>query len=347
MHRIDDPTAVPTLPAPRPQGTPGYFTGGSPGSSGFAATVVRYEFMNALQEELAAIVAAAGLTLDKTNNGQVLAALRQMVRFKLTADTVFYISPSGNDSNDGLTAGTAFLTGQAAWNKAMTIDLNDHNLILQFAHGTYTNPINCAGRPLGLGPANNITLLGDVTQPTQVIFSTTNANCVIASAGAALAVSGLTLHATGTPSGQGAGAIGTGLLAVGGTIYIGNQVIFGQCDYSHMESFGPGSVISSSGDPYQITGSASMHMNVAAGAYLGNVNSAVAITGTPNFSNCFAAAQGSSVLDAYGVAYSGAATGVRYRVGTNSTIITYGAAATYFPGNAAGIVDSATYGVIY
>jgi hypothetical protein len=76
MHRIDDPTAVPTLPAPRPQGTPGYFTGGSPGSSGFAATVVRYEFMNALQEEVSAVIEATGIALDKTNNSQLLAAIR-------------------------------------------------------------------------------------------------------------------------------------------------------------------------------------------------------------------------------------------------------------------------------
>lgn len=79
MHRIDDPSAVPTLPAPRPQGTPGYFSGGSPGSGGFAATVVRHEWMNAVQEELVAVIAAAGIPLDKTSNTQLLAALRSLM----------------------------------------------------------------------------------------------------------------------------------------------------------------------------------------------------------------------------------------------------------------------------
>lgn len=347
MHRIDDPTAVPTLPAPRPPGTPGFFTGGSPGSSGFAATIVRYEFMNAVQEEIAGIILAAQLTLDKTNNGQLLAALQKMLRFKLTQDTTIYISPTGNDSNDGRTPATALLTGQAAWNQAMLIDLNNHNLILQFAHGTYTNPIVCAGRPLGIGPSNRITLMGDTSLPAQVIFSTTNANCVTSTGGANVAVAGLTLRATGTPSGQGASSIGTGLLANGGTLFLGSNVIFGQCDFAHMESFGPGSILGSGGNSYTINGPASIHMAVAASAYLENVSSAVAITGTPNFSNCFASSASCGVLDAYGVAYSGAATGVRYRVGTNAVIVTYGAAATYFPGNSPGIVDAPTYGVIY
>jgi hypothetical protein len=75
VHRIDDPTAAATLPAPRPQGTPGYFTMGSTGSTGFPATIVRYEFMNMLQEELANVVAAGGIALDKNDNAQLLKAL--------------------------------------------------------------------------------------------------------------------------------------------------------------------------------------------------------------------------------------------------------------------------------
>jgi hypothetical protein len=78
VHRIDDPTAAPSLPAPRPAGTPGYFTEGSAGSGGFPATVVRYEFMNMVQEEFAHVVESAGMPLDKTNNRQLLLALAQI-----------------------------------------------------------------------------------------------------------------------------------------------------------------------------------------------------------------------------------------------------------------------------
>ena len=92
VHRIDDPTAVAVMPAPRAQGTPGYFTGGSPGSGGFAATVVRYEFMNMLQEELAAVVLAAGLVLDKTDNNQLFEALQKLARTKAISGTSRFTS---------------------------------------------------------------------------------------------------------------------------------------------------------------------------------------------------------------------------------------------------------------
>jgi hypothetical protein len=104
MHRIDDPTAVATLPAPRPVGTPGYFTGGSPGSGGFAATIVRYEFMNALQEEISHVIEGAGLTLDKTNNTQLSQALLALFgapvgqcRLEFTSTTALVLAPyNGN-----------------------------------------------------------------------------------------------------------------------------------------------------------------------------------------------------------------------------------------------------------
>lgn len=46
------------------------------------------EFMNHVQEELAAVVLAAGLTLDKTNRGQLLAALA-------VGPTLHYVGDSG------------------------------------------------------------------------------------------------------------------------------------------------------------------------------------------------------------------------------------------------------------
>ncbi|BCZ75993.1 hypothetical protein [Novacetimonas maltaceti] len=76
VYQIDDATAVASLPAlPTDNiGTPGFFTGGS--TSGGAPTRVRYWWLNMVQEELRNLVIAAGLTQDKTNNAQVLAALK-------------------------------------------------------------------------------------------------------------------------------------------------------------------------------------------------------------------------------------------------------------------------------
>jgi hypothetical protein len=78
MHRIDNPSASTALPTPKPAGPDGYFTAGNP-NTGQPATIVEYDWMNTVQEELASIVLKGGLTFDKTNNGQVLTALGAML----------------------------------------------------------------------------------------------------------------------------------------------------------------------------------------------------------------------------------------------------------------------------
>jgi hypothetical protein len=77
MYRIDNDTAAASLPTPAAAGTPGYFTEGNP-SGGQPATVVDADWANAVQEELMAVVEEAGLTGDKTDNAQLLAALQAL-----------------------------------------------------------------------------------------------------------------------------------------------------------------------------------------------------------------------------------------------------------------------------
>ena len=74
MHRIDHSTAAASLPTPAAAGTPGYFTKGNPGT-GTPATVVTDDWLNSIQEENIAILAAAGITPSKTVRNQVLVAL--------------------------------------------------------------------------------------------------------------------------------------------------------------------------------------------------------------------------------------------------------------------------------
>lgn len=75
MQRIDHSTAVAVRPAPAAAGTPGYFTGGDP-ATGQKATVVTADFLNMVQEELIAILTAAGVVPDKASLSQVLTALQ-------------------------------------------------------------------------------------------------------------------------------------------------------------------------------------------------------------------------------------------------------------------------------
>lgn len=65
MHRIDGAGAT----------SAGLFTEGDP-RSGAPATTVTADWLNSVQEELAAVVEGAGMELDKVDNGQVRAAIR-------------------------------------------------------------------------------------------------------------------------------------------------------------------------------------------------------------------------------------------------------------------------------
>jgi hypothetical protein len=77
MFRIDDATAATSIPAPEAAGTEGYFTEGNP-TAGTPATNVRGSWLNMIQEELCAILAAAGIARSKTSYNQVNAALQKM-----------------------------------------------------------------------------------------------------------------------------------------------------------------------------------------------------------------------------------------------------------------------------
>ncbi len=78
MQRIDGPTRSATLPPARAVGTggnsPGFFQDGDPLTNTPPTTLDR-DWANMVQEELVAPIIAAGLTLDKADHGQLLAAL--------------------------------------------------------------------------------------------------------------------------------------------------------------------------------------------------------------------------------------------------------------------------------
>ena len=90
MHRIDSSTATPD----------GRFTEGNP-TIPVPATTVTADWLNAMQEEAIAVLAAAGIAPDKANNAQMLAAI-----LKLIADSTPSIATSqenGIGRPDGIT----------------------------------------------------------------------------------------------------------------------------------------------------------------------------------------------------------------------------------------------------
>ncbi|ELI8287100.1 tail fiber protein, partial [Yersinia enterocolitica] len=74
MHRIDTPTAQVDKFGAGKNG----FTRGNP-QTGVPATALDDDYFDAVQEELAGIVDAAGISLDKSNRAQVLEAIRYLI----------------------------------------------------------------------------------------------------------------------------------------------------------------------------------------------------------------------------------------------------------------------------
>lgn len=91
MQRVSHPTAVGTRPAPRAVTAPGYFGSGDP-MTGTPATVLDRDFLNQVQEELMGVVEAAGVSPSKTDNTQLLAALR--ILFGVQPGLGYYLTGS-------------------------------------------------------------------------------------------------------------------------------------------------------------------------------------------------------------------------------------------------------------
>jgi hypothetical protein len=77
MQRVNRSSAVLSLPAAPAGGTPGFFTGGNPGL-GQQATVPGYEWFNAVQEELLAVILRGGLTPSGSDLAQARKSLDRL-----------------------------------------------------------------------------------------------------------------------------------------------------------------------------------------------------------------------------------------------------------------------------
>lgn len=166
MYRIDNQFASTILPTPLAPGTPGFYSSGSIG--GELATIVTADAMNEIQEELVAVVNAGGLTLDKTDNTQVIQAILALIagntRKRLTGPLDLYCANGGSDTNNGLTPSTPF----AAYNLLVQqYDLGGQTVTIHLADGNY-EPIDLNGAPLGVLSPLNIVFQGNVGNPANV-----------------------------------------------------------------------------------------------------------------------------------------------------------------------------------
>ena len=245
----------------------------------------------------------------------------------LTANRTYYIRTDGSDSNDGLanTSGRAFLTLQRAWNVIRdTLDLAGFTVTVQIADGTYTAGFSTGFAALGNNGGGGIAFVGNTTTPSNVLISTTG-TCFVFRSGADVGLSGMKLASSG----------GDGVdISVNAVARLNAGVEFGAVAGAHILLQNNG--VATVGANYTVSGNATCHWRLINGGKFLGQGKTVTLTGTPAFALAFASSETTSVLDAVGMTFSGAATGVRYSVALNGVLKTGGGGANFLPGNSAG-----------
>lgn len=249
----------------------------------------------------------------------------------LPADQGYYVNPStGNDSNNGLTSGTAWQTLQHAYNWIQqNVNLNGFKATINCAAGTYATGLNALGPLNGQTANDKCYFLGDTTTPS---------NCLVTVSGAAFAAqNGAHFQVQGFKTVTGT----QGIVANGS----GSQIQYGFMDFG---ACGNGHVVAEFGatttaiNNYTISGSAAEghFLGVWSGQVIaGSIT--ITLTGTPDFgSDGFALAQYVGALHLNGITFSGSGTGKRYLSDANSIVYTAGGGANYFPGNVPGTTSN-------
>lgn len=269
------------------------------------------------------------VVLDSSGNFQLQSA--SVTRSRLSANLTLYVDgATGNDSNNGLTIGTPFLTLQRAWDVAFqNYDLNGNVINVSIADFAYTAGISAGGRLVGAKRTSSLRFFSASGNPVACTVTSTG-NTINASDGAQLALQDIRV------SSSGGNAINVG--GGGARIDIISGVDFGTTSGSHI-------VITDGGrfnvqGAYTISGNATYHYNWTTNAILTvTPTSATVITlsGTPTFTAFALAKQGGQALF-QNTTFSGGANGQRYNASLNAVINTQGGGASYLPGSTAGAV---------
>jgi len=257
----------------------------------------------------------------------------------LTSARTYYVATTGDDSNDGLTAGTPFLTIQKGVDTTCSIDINGFPVTIQVADGTYTDTTTLKAV---VGWRNNgdspLTVQGNAATPTNVIISTTSASCFASAAFSNSIWIIKDMQLKTTTSGN--------CITMGTSSYIFfSGIDFGACAGSHI--LGNITARCEASGNYTISGNATNHYSST--GYGGSIavnSKTVTVTADVTFTT-FALFNVGGYIASVGSTFSLGAftvTAKRY-AGTNNAITnTSGGGPNYFPGNVAGTVAS---GAIY
>lgn len=240
----------------------------------------------------------------------------------LTADRTYYVSPTGNDANNGLAAGTPFLTIQKAADIICgSIDAGNRQVTVQLADGNYAVGATLRRYVGVLAPL----VKGNTATPGNVLIAATAGMCFTAE-GANWKVQDMAVSNTA----------GAGLQALDNGILQFSNLDFRACSSYHMVA-SIGGTLKAYGN-YAVSGGAQVHCFLERQGRAETQGRTVTLTNTPALPLGWVVAKSLSNAHAWGMTFTGAATGPKYEASLNGVIFTNGAGVNYFPGSAAGLV---------
>jgi hypothetical protein len=241
-------------------------------------------------------------------------------RTLLTTTTNFYVATTGSDSNNCSISAKCLTIGHAINYIQSTYDLGGQTVNLNVANGTYTSNITLSAPFVG----GSLNVIGNTTTPTNVVISTTAADCIDVSNGAVLSLEGFETKIT--TSGIELNATTGGKINIYGAWNFGT----GASGNPQISANGPGSIVNITSN-YTISGGGYAHYSPVYEGVIYAQNLTVTLSGTPAFSNAFAKVVTAGILAINGTTWSGSGTGTQYII-TSNGIINSGACAS-IPGS--------------
>lgn len=268
---------------------------------------------------------------------QFEAALGNVTRINLTADTTFYVSSTGNDSTGTGAVGAPWATITHAYNYLVNhVNLAGYTATIQVADsGSAYAPAVMTGRPIGNG---DVIIRGNPTTPANVVITATSANAFYLVGGASAYIRGFRVTATGANN-----DIGNGIYVNGaGSVALIENITFGACSTAWMSAASCGQVFVV-GD-FTGAGNTEAALRSFAGGLIYMTPVVATFTGTPAMGLGFALARvnGNVVVDA-ATTFSGAVTGSRYQATMGGAISTTTGNINFLPGNSAGSAVTGFY----
>lgn len=249
------------------------------------------------------------------------------IRPVLTGARTYFVSTTGNDSNDCLSVGAPCLTIQHAYDLAAKIDFNGFAVTIQLADGTYTAGLSAQVPVFG----GVLTINGNSGTPTNVVVSTTSADAFAAINGSRFTIQNL--RATTTTSGNCVSADGGGTKV---TTAAGFST--GACASTGLLAQSSGEVRISAG--MTIAGNASSWL-LSQNSGIISSSGTITLSGTPVWGVSGITFDTTGVVTFFGsTVFSGSATGKRYQGTGNAVLNSFGAgtSSTFFPGSSNGTV---------